>query len=69
MKSRVIALILILAHIACYLPAQDISSSGVQRGMARLERYLDRAAAERSYLGWEQVAAAGLESALLEMNK
>jgi hypothetical protein len=64
-RSRIIALILIFTHIGYYLPAQE-AAVDLARGMARLERYLDRAAQERSAKGWEELAAAGLEAALLE---
>jgi len=47
------------------LPAQDFGID-LQRGKARLERYLDRAGQERSKDKWEEIASAGIEAALLE---
>jgi hypothetical protein len=62
---RFIALLLVLTQFVYFLPAQEMGAD-VRRGMARLERYLDRAAIERSAAGWEQLAMEGLEAALLE---
>jgi hypothetical protein len=47
------------------LPAEELRTD-LRRGMARLEHYLDRAAAERRVQGWERLAQAGLEAAMYE---
>jgi len=64
-KRKIIGIMLIMTQIGYLLPAQELGGE-LSRGRQRLERYLDRAAAERSAAGWEAVAAAGLEAALLE---
>jgi murein DD-endopeptidase MepM/ murein hydrolase activator NlpD len=65
MKRKVIAIVLIMAQWTYLLPAQELGSD-LLLGRQRLERYLDRAAMERSAEDWEAVAWAGLEAALLE---
>jgi hypothetical protein len=47
------------------LPAEELRTD-LRRGMARLEHYLDRAAAERKARSWEQLAQSGLEAAMYE---
>ncbi|MDR0669313.1 MAG: hypothetical protein LBF95_04450, partial [Treponema sp.] len=63
--SKVIALVLVQCHLAAMLPALELRTD-LRQGMARLEHYLDRAAAERSAQSWEQIAQSGLEAAMYE---
>ncbi|MDR1025580.1 MAG: hypothetical protein LBL56_07620, partial [Treponema sp.] len=63
--SRVVALVLVQCQLSMMLPAEELRTD-LRRGMARLEHYLDRAAAERRTLNWEQLAQSGLEAAMYE---
>jgi hypothetical protein len=63
--SKIIALVLIQCQFSMMLPAQELQTD-LRRGMARLEHYLDRAAAERRTRDWEQLARTGLEAAMYE---
>ncbi|MDR0399509.1 MAG: hypothetical protein LBH51_01025 [Treponema sp.] len=63
--GRMIAVVLIQCQFSMMLPAQELRTD-LRRGMARLEHYLDRAAAERRAQTWEQLAQAGLEAAMYE---
>jgi hypothetical protein len=61
----VVALVLVQCHLGMMLPAEELRTD-LRRGMARLEHYLDRAAAERRVQNWEQLAQSGLEAAMYE---
>ena len=63
--SKIIAMVLIQCQFAMMLPAEELRID-LRRGMARLDHYLDRAAAERRTQDWEQLARAGLEAAMYE---
>ncbi|MDR1353747.1 MAG: hypothetical protein LBK05_10750, partial [Treponema sp.] len=63
--GKIIALVLIQSQFSMMLPAEELRTD-MRRGMARLEHYLDRAAAERKAQTWEQLARAGLEAAMYE---
>jgi hypothetical protein len=63
--NRVMSIIVILSQAALLLPAEELRPD-LRRGMERLERYLDRAALERSAEKWESLAQAGLLAALAE---
>jgi hypothetical protein len=63
--SKVIALVLVYCQVAAMLPALELRTD-LQRGMTRLEHYLDRATAERRTQNWEQLAQSGLEAAMYE---
>ena len=63
--SKVIALALVYCQLAAMLPAVELRTD-LRQGMARLEHYLDRAAAERKVQNWEQLAQSGLEAAMYE---
>jgi hypothetical protein len=62
--NRVVAIALILAQMTIALPGEEVFDK--QRGKARLERYLDRAAMERDAEKWERLAEAGYEAAMSE---
>jgi exonuclease VII small subunit len=63
--GKIIAVVLIQCQFSMMLPAEELRTD-LRRGMARLEHYLDRAAAERRTLDWEQLARSGLEAAMYE---
>ncbi|MDR2136386.1 MAG: hypothetical protein LBO76_07205, partial [Treponema sp.] len=63
--SKIIALVLVQCQLAAMLPALELRTD-IRQGMARLEHYLDRAAAERRTQNWEQLAQSGLEAAMYE---
>jgi hypothetical protein len=63
--GKIIALALIQCQFSMMLPAEELRTD-LRRGMARLEHYLDRAAAERKVQTWEQLARAGMEAAMYE---
>jgi exonuclease VII small subunit len=63
--SKIVALVLIQCQLSMMLPAEELRTD-LRRGLARLEHYLDRAAAERRTQDWEQLARAGLEAAMYE---
>jgi exonuclease VII small subunit len=63
--SKIIAMVLIQCQFSMMLPAEELRTD-LRRGMARLEHYLDRAAAERRAQDWEQLARTGLETAMYE---
>ncbi|MDR1972753.1 MAG: hypothetical protein LBQ46_12635 [Treponema sp.] len=63
--SKIIALALIQCQLSMMLPAEELRTD-LRRGMARLEHYLDRAAAERRAQDWDQLARSGLEAAMYE---
>jgi hypothetical protein len=64
MINKVVAIALILAQMTIALPAKEVFDK--QRGKARLEQYLDRAAMERDAEKWERLAEAGYEAAMRE---
>ncbi|MDR2376069.1 MAG: C40 family peptidase [Treponema sp.] len=63
--SKIIALVLVQCQLAAMLPAIELRTD-LRQGMARLEHYLDKAAAERKVQNWEQLAQSGLEAAMYE---
>jgi hypothetical protein len=63
--GKIIAVVLIQSQFSMMLPADELRTD-LRRGMARLEHYLDRAAAERKAQTWEQLARTGLEAAMYE---
>ena len=62
--NKVVAIGLIMAQMTIALPALETFDK--ERGKARLEQYLDRAAMARDAEKWERTAEAGFEAAMAE---
>ena len=65
MKSKIIAIILLLTQVVCILPAEELIQER-NYGRARLEQYLSRAERERNAQEYERIAEEGLMLAMIE---